>query len=131
MARNTNRPSGTVIKGLRIYLHTFACGACVVCGQATRLDAAPSDGDRAEVGHLLADTCGGTYGAGNVAIMCRACNEAAGDVDLRPFVPMFARPGSIPTAIPGATALVALGKQSDDGHRASRAAIRAAAGMPF
>jgi hypothetical protein len=95
-------PGGTARAGIRLFLHKYAGGACVVCGQATRLDAPNGAEDRAEAGHLLPGHGGSKTGwqEGNLANVCRICNEQMSDRDCTPYVSAFALPHLIPATWP-------------------------------
>lgn len=92
---------GSVVADLRVWLHSVANGKCALCGTATRLDAAPSDADRAEVSHVISvgDSKRG-MGKGAVFNGCRGCNIATGDRSLVPYLHLFADVFAIPTEWP-------------------------------
>lgn len=96
--------SGTRRARLREYLHTHSGGLCVVCGLQCSLTAPKNSPESAEAGHLVPggkDRTG--YYPGNLATMCRTCNEDLGNRDATGLLKTFARPDLIPTVWPAWT----------------------------
>jgi len=102
----TSDPGGSVRAAVRRYLWTYAGGRCVVCGQATRLEAKPTDADRAEGCHALPAPGRGGYVAPNVFNGCRKCNENMKDRDVRGQIGQFELPHLIPASWPKRKELV-------------------------
>lgn len=126
-----SRPSGNIRSALRVYLHTFANGLCVICGEMTDLNASSKSPNAANIGHIKGAEIGGKYIGGNVANQCRDCNQAAqsnGIADLTPFIPFFVYAEGIPASIPGSSALIASKVIIVDD---ARAIARKNAGLPF
>jgi len=125
-----DRIGGSRINALRIFLHTYAGGACVVCGLPTLLDCARSASNYAEVGHLLpasgnnASAAREGFTPGNVANFCHACNAAAGDY-------AFSASDVDATRVPLEWPTLRKVNASDDGHAQAARAARAARGLPF
>lgn len=92
-------PGGTMRAAWRVAARVKAGGACACCGEATRLDALPTDGDRAECGHLLPGIGRGGYQPGNLINLCRVCNSDMGDNDVRAMTG-WANPGAVVTERP-------------------------------
>lgn len=95
-----SRPSGSALRALLTFLYEYANGACTICREATDLDAGKGAADGACIGHIApAGTKRYGYVAGNLMLLCNACNQAAGKRDLRDYFPMLAI-NSIPTSFP-------------------------------
>jgi hypothetical protein len=116
-----DRIGGSRLAALRVFLHTYSGGACVSCGQATRLDAPSSAPDRAEVGHLIAASvyapsnvrCG--FAPGNLATQCHTCNADANKVS-HTFTASEVRAELVPLTWPTLT-----GRKAEGGDYADRA----------
>lgn len=96
-------PGGSLRAAWRQAAYVKANGCCAVCGKQTRLDAPATAHDRAEAGHVLPGQGRGGYQAGNIILMCRECNLAAGDRDLRGDLPRFVNPSALVTVKPTTT----------------------------
>jgi hypothetical protein len=120
-------PGGGPRAMLGQFLYDYANGRCVVCGEATRRGVNAREWDRAEAGHILpAGPKRSGYTPGNLGNMCRACNSAAGDTDLTPYLTRFVYPEGIPTSWP------AFNKPTTDyTAQQARHAIRKRNGLPF
>lgn len=93
-------PGGTCAAALRVFLHTYAGGLCVVCEVATDLDAPRTDPCQAQAGHIVSAGKGRNgYVPGNLVNLCNSCNQAQGNKDLRPYLPLM-RLDLIPLAFP-------------------------------
>lgn len=110
-------PGGMMRSAWRVSAWHAAGGKCATCGKATRLDATPGEHDRAEAGHVLPGQGRGGYQFGNIINMCRACNRAATDRDLRGDLPLFAHRLFAPKPEQAATVT-----QGDGGSAESRRA---------
>lgn len=96
-------PGGSMRAAWRVAAFRKAGGRCAVCGKATRLDAPATAHDRAEAGHILPGMGRGGYQNGNIILMCRECNLAAGNRDLRNDIPKFLFPEFLVTEKPLST----------------------------
>lgn len=56
---------------------------CVACGHAAIVGAGARDGNRFELGHVVSDCNGGDYAVSNLLPLCRSCNDAMGETDMR------------------------------------------------
>lgn len=125
-----DRIGGSRVAALRTYLHTYAGGRCVVCGQPTRLDAARGASDYAEIGHLLpastdADSSSRQgFVPGNVANMCHACNSAAGAYAFNAW-------DVLAELVPMEWPLLKAVKAGHDAHSINAANIRSSKRLPF
>ncbi|QMP84154.1 HNH endonuclease [Streptomyces phage Coruscant] len=52
---------------------------CVACGERAVVGGAPSAMDTFNMGHVVADACGGGYCPCNLLPLCRQCNADMGD----------------------------------------------------
>jgi 5-methylcytosine-specific restriction endonuclease McrA len=76
--------------------------ACAACGRETVIGGAPTDGMTLNLGHVKADTNGGTWTIDNLLPACRRCNVAMGGQDWTDAgAPMLVQP------LPAGTPLVA------------------------
>lgn len=55
---------------------------CVGCGERAYVNAGPADMDAFNLGHVVADACGGVYCVCNILPLCRQCNAEMGDATL-------------------------------------------------
>lgn len=95
-----SRPSGSALRNLLTFLYSYAEGACTICREPVDLDGGKGAEDGACIGHL-APAGAKRYGyvAGNLCLLCNACNQAAGKRDLRDYLPLL-NVAAIPTAFP-------------------------------
>lgn len=107
-------------------IYNASGGRCVICGEEA--DPRTTHGARSfQLGHLVpAGPKHLGWVPGNIASQCGACNGAAGNTNLVPYIPMFALPDGILTEWP----LGRRGGQYID-ERALREAARRKLGLPF
>lgn len=94
-ARSAVKPNSARRRAIRLSLPSV----CMTCDLALCWSALTGDKDagKGTLGHVVADTLGGTYAPGNVGAQCWACNwdaKCAGALDLSASVVA----GSIPAA---------------------------------
>lgn len=99
-ATEGSRPTNSVRNALAAFLH-FYSPQCVVCAKVTVIGLADSMHNAFQVGHIVP---GGPkrmgWVAGNLATMCRACNNYIGDRDVTEFIPRFKNAEGIPSEWP-------------------------------
>lgn len=130
LAATRKRLGGSRATALGVFLWEYAGGACIVCGNATVIDAAATASNRAEIGHLIPasyfDVSGirAGYIPGNVGNMCRACNRCAGDY-------VFSADDVIAEYVPIVWPILRKATATHDDHAERARLARVARGLPF
>jgi len=107
-ASEGSRPDNVTREAIAQFLARYSNGRCVVCGLHTVRGGDARKGSTFQVGHI---TPGGKarkgWLAGNLATMCRRCNDRIGDRNVTALIPSFRYAQGIPTAWPTRAAMVA------------------------
>lgn len=102
-----SRPNNILRNAIAAFLFAFSPN-CVVCNKETEMGLSSKCHNAFQIGHIIP---GGTkrlgWFAGNLATMCRECNEYIGDRDCTPFIPLFKNAAGIPAIWPANNALIA------------------------
>lgn len=96
-----SRPDNITREAIAQFLYRYSGGRCVVCARMTVRGGDARKGTTFQVGHIVP---GGKarkgWLAGNLATMCRRCNDRIGDRDVTPLIPSFRMREGIPAAWP-------------------------------